>query len=262
MRNRAHCAPNPPSQPVGEGGGVGLPPALTPGPFTPGILPFALRARLRRFEIRSRRICPASGRGEKANYPASGRGENAPSPACGGGLGRGFAPALILAAALLFTGCATIPEDLQPVPEVQPGVAEVRGDPEAFHGQAVVWGGTVASVTNLAEGTRLEIVSRPLGRSQRPLEVDRSDGRFIAFFAGFLDPQVHAPMREVTVRGRVIGLSEGSVGEFAYTFPRIGVDSLHLWPVPPPVVYRDPYWDPWWGPWGPYRGHPWRRGWW
>jgi outer membrane lipoprotein len=168
----------------------------------------------------------------------------------------------ILGGALLLTGCATIPEDLQPVPAAQPDVAAVLVDPDAFVGETVVWGGTIAAVTNLAEGTRLEIVSRPLGRNQRPLDVDRSDGRFIAFFPAFLDPQVHAPMREVTVRGRVVGVSEGSVGEFAYTFPRVGVESLHLWPVPLPVVYRDPYWDPWWGPWGPYWGHPWRRGWW
>jgi outer membrane lipoprotein len=169
---------------------------------------------------------------------------------------------LPLAAALLFTGCATIPEDLQPVPEVQPGVAEVRGAPNAFIGEAVVWGGTIAAVTNLAEGTRLEIVSRPLDRERRPRDVDRSEGRFHAFFAGFLDPQVYAPRREVTVRGRVAGITEGSVGAFAYSFPLVEVGALHLWPVQPPqVIYRDPFWDPW-GPWGPYWGHPWRRGWW
>lgn len=206
-------------------------------------LPSALRARLRRFEIRSRRICPASGRG----------------------LGRGFAPKLVLlAASLLLAACATVPDDLQPVPETQPGVAEVQRDPELFQGQPVVWGGTVASVTNLADGTRLEIVSRTLGRNQRPLEVDRSDGRFHAFFPGFLDPQVYAPMREVTVRGRVAGVTESRVGAFPYTFPRIEAESVHLWPVPQPeprVIYRDPFWDPW-GPWGPHWGHPWRRGWW
>jgi len=42
------------------GGGLGwgrsVGPALTPGPVTPGILPSALRGRLRRFEIRSRHI--------------------------------------------------------------------------------------------------------------------------------------------------------------------------------------------------------------
>ena len=42
----------------GWGGGAALGTALTPAPVTPGILPSALRARLRRFEIRSRQICP------------------------------------------------------------------------------------------------------------------------------------------------------------------------------------------------------------
>lgn len=242
-----------------------MPPAITAGPGTPGSLPFTLQARLRRFEIRSRRprgqICKSVPDLWRLG-PAGGRGENAPSPGCGES-GKGFVAALILlAAALLFAGCATVPEALQPVPEVQPGVDEVRGDPEAFQGQTVVWGGNVASVTNLAEGTRLEIVSRTLGRDQRPLEADRSDGRFHAFFPGFLDPQVYAPMREVTVRGRVVGINEGTVGAFAYSFPLVEADALHLWPVPPPqVIYRDPFWDPW-GPWGPYWGHPWRRGWW
>ena len=190
------------------------------------------------------------------------RRENAFSPACRGRQGRGLA--LAAAAALLFAGCATVPEDLQPVPEVQPEVAEVRAEPEAFAGATVVWGGNIARVENLAEGTRLEIVSRPLGRDQRPRDVDRSDGRFHAFFPDFLDPQVHAPMREVTVRGRVDGVNEGTIGEFGYTFPRVVVDSLHLWPVREPeprVIARDPFWDPW-GPWGPSWGHPWRRGWW
>ncbi|MBS0002316.1 MAG: Slp family lipoprotein [Thioalkalivibrio sp.] len=206
-----------------------------------------------------------AGEGVK-NAPSSalvGEGaKNAPSPARGGGLGRGFALAAI--AALLFAGCATVPEDLQPVPEIQPEVAEVRSDPEAFAGATVVWGGNIASVDNLAEGTRLEIVSRPLGRDQRPLAVDHSDGRFHAFFPGFLDPQVHTPMREVTIRGQVDGANEDSIGEFPYTFPRVEVESLHLWPVPEPeprVIYRDPFWDPW-GPWGPSWGYPWHRGWW
>ncbi|MGM0813762.1 Slp family lipoprotein [Thioalkalivibrio sp.] len=191
--------------------------------------------------------------------PATAGGDRASSPACGGGLGRGLAVAA--AAALLFAGCATVPEDLQPVPEIQPEVAEVREDPDSFAGATVVWGGSIVRIDNLAEGTRLEIVSRPLGRDQRPLQVDRSDGRFHAFFPGFLDPQVHTPMREVTVRGQVGGVNEDSIGEFPYTFPRVEVESLHLWPVPEPeprVIYHDPFWDPW-GPWGPSWGHPWHR---
>lgn len=162
------------------------------------------------------------------------------------------------AAALLLAGCATIPDDLQPVPEAQPTLTEVREHPDEYVGAAVVWGGTIAAVSNLADGTRLEIVARPLGRDQRPLEVDRSLGRFHAFFPGFLDPQVYRPMREITVRGRVAGVSEGLIGAFPYVFPQVDADAVHLWPIrepAPTVVYRDPFWDPWW----PYWGHPWRR---
>jgi len=39
---------------------------LTPSPFSPGILPFALRARLRRFEIRAGRMGAQSGEGRLA----------------------------------------------------------------------------------------------------------------------------------------------------------------------------------------------------
>jgi outer membrane lipoprotein len=171
----------------------------------------------------------------------------------------------VFAAALLLAGCATVPEDLQPVPEVQPGLNEVVQDPDRFVGSAVVWGGTIAAVSNLADGTLLEIVARPLGRDQRPVSGDRSDGRFRAFFPGFLDPQVHAPLREVTVRGAVAGIREDMVGAFPYSFPQVEAASVHLWPLPPPepiVIYRDPFWDPFWGPWGPYRwNHPWYRRW-
>ncbi|MCA1788294.1 MAG: Slp family lipoprotein [Thioalkalivibrio sp.] len=80
---------------------------------------------------------------------------------------------------------------------------------------------------------------------------------------GFLDPQVHTRLREVTVRGYVTGVTDGVIGAFPYTFPRVEAAAVHLWPPVPPepqVIYRDPFWDPW-GPWGPY-WHPWRRGWW
>jgi len=166
------------------------------------------------------------------------------------------------AGALLLSACATIPEDLQPVSERQPSLAEVLQDPDVFEGVEVVWGGVIASVSNLADGTRLEIVSRPLGRDKRPVSGDRSDGRFRAFFPGFLDPQVYAPLREVTVRGQVTGVTDGVVGAFPYAFPQVEAAAVHLWPPLPPepqVIYRDPFWDPW-GPWGSYR-HPWRRGW-
>lgn len=171
---------------------------------------------------------------------------------------------VLLAAPLLaVAGCATVPEDLRPVADTQPSVDEVLQDPDAYLGRVVIWGGTIAEVTNLADGTRIEVVSRPLARNQRPLDVDRSEGRFHVLVPGFLDPQVHAPLRAVTVRGTLVGANPGVIGSFAYTFPEVKAASVHLWPPlepEPRVIYRDPFWGPW-GPWGPY-GHPGRRGWW
>ena len=159
--------------------------------------------------------------------------------------------------AVLLGACASVPDVLQPVPETQPGVARVQAHPGEAIGQTVVWGGVVARVTNEAEGTRLEIVSRPLDRNQRPVSGDRSEGRFRAFFPGLLDPQVYAPQREVTVRGRVMGVALDRIGEFPYPFPEVAAESVHLWPVPDPeIILRDPFWDPW-GPWYRSPWHPW-----
>ncbi len=169
--------------------------------------------------------------------------------------------ALLSVPLLVAAGCATVPDDLQPVADTQPSVGQVLQDPDAYMGRTVVWGGTIAEVTNLADGTRLEVVSRPLARNERPQDVDRSEGRFHVFVPDFLDPQVHAPLRAVTVRGTVIGANPGVIGSFPYNFPEIGATSVHLWPPAEPqprVIYRDPFWDPW----GPPYWYPGRRGWW
>lgn len=167
----------------------------------------------------------------------------------------------VVGLAALLSACASVPDVLQPVPETQPGVAQVQAHPGDAIGRTVVWGGVVARVTNEADGTRLEIVSRSLDRNQRPLSGDRSEGRFRAFFPGLLDPQVYAPQREVTVRGRVMGVALDRIGAFPYPFPEIAAESVHLWPVPDPeIMLRDPFWDPW-GPWYRSPWHPWHPGW-
>ena len=58
--------------------------------------------------------------------------------------------------------------------------------------QTVRWGGTIVGIANTADNkTQVEIVSRPLQRSGRPINDDRTDGRFIAEFSDFLDPEIY-----------------------------------------------------------------------
>jgi outer membrane lipoprotein len=163
---------------------------------------------------------------------------------------------LLLVALVLVSACAsTVPEPIRRAPPTDVRAAEVQRAPESYRGTLVRWGGPIVAVHNLKDETRIEIVSRRLDANGRPLAEDRSEGRFIARVSGFLDPAVHSTGREITVTGRVEGKTEQQIGEFAYTYPLVQAEEIHLWEPLPPSRYRDydPFWhDPFY-PWGyPY----------
>ena len=170
-------------------------------------------------------------------------------------------PLALLAGAGLLYGCTSnVPEAIRTAPPRDVAVAEARADPEALSGSEVRWGGVIAAVENARDETRIEVVSRPLDRAGRPESGDRSAGRFLARFQGFLDPAVYAAGRELTVRGTLDGVVSRPIGEFPYRFPVVDVYSHRLWqPLPEPGPYmHDPFWyRPWYSdPWYPY---PWYR---
>jgi outer membrane lipoprotein len=151
--------------------------------------------------------------------------------------------------------------------QAQPPVsfAELRSNPEALKGRTVILGGEILQTHNLREGTRLEILQRPLSRAEVPLLTDSTGGRFMAFCNDYLDPAVYAPQRRVTIGGRVLGSYMGKVGEIDYTYPLISCDEMHLLPSASAELQRStayswwysmPYYYPWTvGPyphWGPY----------
>lgn len=157
----------------------------------------------------------------------------------------------ILAAAAL-AGCATVPAPLQgQFSPLSPRDAVASGQT----GAPVRWGGRIVSADPLANRTCFEVVSTPLGSNTRP-EWARDDtgGRFIACRAGFYDPAVFQPDREVTVAGRIEGYETRRIGEYDYRFPRVAADVVYLWPqrrevdvISRPYPYFHPW--PWWGYW-------------
>ena len=167
----------------------------------------------------------------------------------------------LLFAVLWLSACATnVPAPIREAPAAQPLPDEVRADPTRFQGQPVRWGGVIASVSNRADETGVEVVARPLSGSARPQEVDRTYGRFLARVPGFLDPAVYAPGREITVTGTISGLESRPVGEYAYPYVVVDVTAHYLWAVREPI--REPAMSPWWyDPWYPYHPlyGPWRR---
>ncbi len=162
-------------------------------------------------------------------------------------------PLLTLLLVTLATACATTPVD-QPKPVATPTLAEVREQPDVMKGKRVRWGGVIVAVHNEPERTRLQIVSRPLDAGGRPRDIDRTDGRFIAYLDGFLDPVVYGKGREITIDGIVDGVEDGRIGEYPYRFIVVRASEHRLWKPRKPVEVRylpDPLY--------PWHFHPWGR---
>ena len=161
--------------------------------------------------------------------------------------------------ALLGMGCAhAISESLRTQAEPSIPFAQLRANPDAYKDRTVILGGEILQTSNLREGTRLEVLQRPLSRAEAPLTTDSTGGRFIALCDGYLDPAVYAPGRRITIAGRVLGTYTGKVGEVDYVYPLISCEEKHLWAqtvVAPPGFYGYPwaYWDPYPWYWRPYR---------
>ena len=157
---------------------------------------------------------------------------------------------------LLLASCASnVPAPIRESVPGDPGLATVRSDPATYVGTKVRWGGQIISVENNPNDTDVQIVGRRLERSGRPVSEDQSAGRFIARFAGFIDPAIYEANRELTVVGALIEPKRGKVGEREYTFPVVAVESDQLWSKRVPVApYSYPYgpypyfYDPWRGP--------------
>jgi len=160
---------------------------------------------------------------------------------------------LSLAAALLLAACASpIPKEIRNPATAGPSLAEVVADPQRHRGEQVRWGGEILAVENQGQVTWIEILARPLRAWGEPVDA-LGEGRFLARFAGFLDPAEYDAGRLLTVSGELVGSETRPVGGFDYLYPLVEVQAFHLWPEALPVRrsrYYDPFWhDPFWWPW-------------
>ena len=133
---------------------------------------------------------------------------------------------LAILAALLFSGCTSIPEQLKgEYASLNPENAA-----EKDIGTSVRWGGVVLETRPEANHTCFEILSKQLENSMRPARADQSSGRFVACKPGFYDPEVFKKGREVTATGKLIHIDTRKVGEYDYHFPVLDIEFMSLWP--------------------------------
>src|SRR4030042_13933 len=71
--------------------------------------------------------------------------------------------------------------------------------PNAYKGKVALLGGIIVNTINKTEGTLLEVYATVLDREGRPRYTDRSEGRFLALYQGFLDSEIYNRGRKVTI---------------------------------------------------------------
>lgn len=163
-------------------------------------------------------------------------------------------PLFILIILILIVSC--VPFSQQVMQEVKREVAfnEVLKAPEAFKGESIIWGGVIIETITRSDDTLMIVRQADLDFQKQPKDLDKSAGRFIIRYRGFLDPAIYSKDREVTVVGTIAGKEERPVGEHRYMYPVIDTRDLRLWEKRIEAPY---YYDPWYGdpflyPWRPY----------
>lgn len=153
-----------------------------------------------------------------------------------------------LGLALLVAGCASQPRPLQGT------FAQISANDAIVNdstGAMVRWGGRIVRTEPLANRTCFEVISTKLSSYGRPYWASDDVGsRFIACRAGFYDPALFQPDRDVTFTGRIDGYENRRIGQYDYRFPRVAADVVYLWPIRERVnVLTRPAPWPWWGYW-------------
>ncbi len=128
----------------------------------------------------------------------------------------------------------------------------LQADPDLYKGRLIILGGSIAAVTSLAEGSLIDVYQAPLDYWGKPIRTNGVKGRFLIYTLVYIDPDVYAPGREITVAGEIEGttlkLSENS--ELTkYTYPVLVSKELKLWPRT-----RGPEEPDWWDPLSPMLG--------
>ena len=145
------------------------------------------------------------------------------------------------AALLILAGCASAPKPLRGEwAALQPQAA---GDTDL--GASVRWGGRVVEVRPDPESTCFDLIAQPLGSNGAPAGGDVSLGRFRACRAGFYDPALFTPNREMTFTGRLAAFDTARIGEREVRLPRLDAEVVFLWPERREVdviIDRRPFW--------------------
>jgi outer membrane lipoprotein len=161
---------------------------------------------------------------------------------------------ITILALTITVGCSVIShqvrsEAISPVP-----FDTLIDQADKFVGKTVILGGYILETKNLESETILKVLQTPLRMGEDPDLKKRSQGRFMVYHKGFLDPEVYSKDQVITVAGTVMGTAEEKIGDDRIQYLKIEDREIYLWAkytkinpyyYPPPYPYYrrfDPYW--------------------
>jgi outer membrane lipoprotein len=152
--------------------------------------------------------------------------------------------------AVWLQGCTVISPNMMAEAVRDVRFPQLSMDAETYRGQTVILGGHVIEVRNEARQTVIIVLQTPLGSGQEPLPPDQSEGRFMLQHEGFLDPEVFAKGRTITVAGKVNGVIREAIDHEPYDYLTLASREIYLWERIEDLYryrsyYRSPAYDPW-----------------
>lgn len=156
---------------------------------------------------------------------------------------------------MLPAACAVISRKVRLEAEPDVPFKTLLVDIEKYTGRTVILGGYILDINNQASATMIKVLQVPLKIGEEPGLKDSSEGRFLLYHQGFLDPEVYSKDRAITVAGSVMGSDIEKIGDDQIPYLKIESREIYLWPEYEKLP--NPY-PPW--PYPYYRyGYPYYR---
>lgn len=149
---------------------------------------------------------------------------------------------------LLLAACSVVSQPVKSTSLTGVPFRALVDDADRYRGRTVVLGGYLLETQNRASVTVLTVLQAPLGLRDEPGARDGSQGRFQVVWNGFLDPEIYANGRRVTVAGTVRGKQMGPAGDTRIAYLLLEGIEIHLWRPYREAYYAPVYDDPWYDP--------------
>ena len=108
--------------------------------------------------------------------------------------------------------------------------ADLQRRPDRHMGEVVHLGGRVIATTAGEQVTDITILHLFLDWNGRPVDDNRSAGRYLVRSREFIDPEIYKPGSLMSVVGRLMGSEFRPIGDHDYRYPVILPIEVRHWP--------------------------------